>query len=320
MPAFHTVRIEPTFEGWRAAARELLVAGVPPDAVAWRERADAQLDALADIDGDLFASSGDDATRARGVMVADVDVARLNSGGAPALGGARVGAADANAQRPPRVPRRFVEVATTAACHADARRWPLLYRVLWRVTHGEPQLMDVAVDDDVHRLLRMDKAVRHDVHKVHAFVRFRRVAGEPGATAHEEATEQWVAWFEPTHDCLALAAPFFARRFPNMRWSILGPRRSAHWDGATLLLGPGMPREAAPAGDALEQLWRTYYASIFNPARTRPRAMRAEMPKKYWHMLPEASIVPDLVADAPARVRRMIEAEARPPRRRRPRE
>ena len=86
-------------------------------------------------------------------------------------------------------------------------------------------------------------------------------------------------------------APFFARRFPNMRWSILGPRRSAHWDGRALLLGPGMSREAAPAGDALEQLWRTYYASIFNPARTRPRAMRAEMPKKYWHLLPEAAIV-----------------------------
>ena len=311
---FHTVRIDPTFECWRAAARQLLRAEVPPHAVAWREHADAQLDALAE-DDDLFAAPREDgSSRAHLVMLADAGGARLKSGGAPALGD------DTPGRDTPRVPRRFVDAATTAACHADARRWSLLYRVLWRLTHGEPQLMDVAVDDDVHRLLRMDKAVRHDVHKLHAFVRFRRVASQPGESAGDAAAEHYVAWFEPTHDCLALAAPFFARRFPNMRWSILGPRRSAHWDGRTLLLGDGMPRDAAPAGDALEQLWRTYYASIFNPARTRPRAMRAEMPKKYWHMLPEASIVPELIADAPARVRRMIEAEANPPGRRRRRE
>jgi probable DNA metabolism protein len=179
--------------------------------------------------------------------------------------------------------------------------------------------MDVAVDDDVYRLLQMDKAVRRDVHKLHAFVRFRRVADAPSQPGDDDdsAREHYVAWFVPTHDCLALAAPFFARRFPNMRWSILGPRRSAHWDTRSLVLGPGVPRDAAPSGDALEALWRTYYASIFNPARTRTRAMLGEMPKKYWHLLPEAAIVSDLVADAPARVRRMIEAEARPPRARR---
>jgi uracil-DNA glycosylase len=312
MPAFHTVRIEPTFESWRTAARMLLDADVPPEVVAWRELADAQLDALAG-DDDLFVAAGDrDDGSARLVTADGAARATLHPGGPPAP----AAAPEPQVAPAPRVPRRFVEAATTAACHADARRWALLYRVLWRLTHGEPQLMQVAVDDDVHRLLRMDKAVRHDVHKLHAFVRFRRVAGEPGGAARD-AVEQYVAWFAPTHDCLALAAPFFARRFPNMRWSILGPRRSAHWDGETLLIGAGMPRDAAPAGDALEQLWRTYYASIFNPARARPRAMRAEMPKKYWHLLPEASIVPDLLADAPARVRRMIEAEASPPRPRR---
>jgi uracil-DNA glycosylase len=311
MPAFQTVRIEPSFEGWRAAARQLLRADVPPDAIAWRELEDAQLDAL-EQDGDANAPTrAHDAARGLVVRLDDVASARLKAGGPPGPDATR----DATRDAAPRVPRRFVEAATTAACHADPRRWALLYRVLWRLTHGEPRLLEVAVDDDVYRLLRMDKAVRHDVHKLHAFVRFRRVAGEPGEQAHGTTTEQYVAWFVPTHDCLALAAPFFARRFPNMRWSILGPRRSAHWDGSTLLIGAGMPREAAPAGDALEQLWRTYYASIFNPARARPRAMRAEMPKKYWHQLPEASIVSELLADAPARVRRMIEAEANPPRR-----
>lgn len=286
-----TLRIEPSLEGWREAARALLAAGVPPTEVAWREQTSAQLELLAGAEAGAGAREVAQAPRAPAILMSGGGRATPSSGADPERF---------------RVPRRFLEVATTAACHADPGRWALLYRVLWRLVHGEPRLLEVAVDDDVHRLLRMDKAVRREVHKVHAFVRFRRVLHEEG--------ERFVAWFAPTHDCLALAAPFFARRFPNMHWAVLGPRRSAYWDTAALRLGPGVPRDAAPGDDALEALWRTYYASIFNPARTRPRAMRAEMPRTYWHLLPEAAIVPDLIADAPARVRRMLEAEARPPR------
>lgn len=267
------VRIEPTLDAWRAAARALLHARIPPADVAWREAGDAQAELLPDAGS-----------------VPDI---------APGPGAFRV-------------PRRFVDLAQAVACHADRGRWAALYRVLWRLTSGEPRLLEVAVDDDVHRLLRMDKAVRREIHKVHAFVRFRRVGPRTG-----DAPEHFVAWLETEHDCLPLAAPFFARRFPNMRWSILGPRRSAHWDGTSLRLDAGLARDAAPAGDELEVLWRTYYANIFNPARVRPGAMLAEMPRKYWHALPEASLVSDLIADAPARVKRMLEAEARPPRRRR---
>jgi len=53
--------------------------------------------------------------------------------------------------------------------------------------------------------------------------------------------------------------------------------------------------------DDVEQLWTTYYAHIFNPARLKVKAMQAEMPKKYWHNLPEAALIPDLIAGAEAR-------------------
>jgi DNA polymerase len=252
---------DPTFDGWRTAARTLLRAGVPPGETLWAER-DGEQPLLGGL----------------------VEVA-------PAPGDAGDGAA--------RVPRKFVEVAERAACFRDPARWPLLYRVLWRLTHGEPRLMDVVVDPDVHRISAMEKAVRRDVHKMHAFVRFRRVEADDGET--------FVAWFRPEHLVVEYATPFFARRFAAMRWSILGPDRSAFWDGRRLHFGPGVPRSAAPPPDALEALWRTYYAHIFNPARMKLGAMRAEMPKKYWDNLPEAAIIPALVQDAPARVAEMIE-------------
>ncbi|MEM8754303.1 MAG: UdgX family uracil-DNA binding protein, partial [Pseudomonadota bacterium] len=55
-------------------------------------------------------------------------------------------------------------------------------------------------------------------------------------------------------------------------------------------------------------LWRTYYASIFNPSRLMTKAMRAEMPRKFWRNLPEASLIPELVRTAPARAQAMRDA------------
>jgi len=257
-----------TLAGWREAARALLAAGVPPQAVLWSgDDAAPLLDGL------------DDATR----------------------GPAVESPADTPAQQS-RVPRALLELVEAAACFRDPERWGLFYRLVWRVTHGERHLLQVASDPDVHRLLRMEKAVRREIHKMHAFVRFRAVQ------AGGEAEPCYVAWFEPEHPVVERATPFFARRFAAMRWSILTPERCAHWDGETLAFTPGLPRSAAPDADELEELWRTYYAHTFNPARLRPSAMRAEMPKRYWRNLPEAALIPELVHGAPGRVRRMIEA------------
>jgi DNA polymerase len=266
---------EPTFDGWRAAARGLLEAGAAPDAVLW-EAAGGEQAALDGFAMDAAAPAADAAPSARY-----------------------------------RVPRRFFELAEAAACHADGERWALLYRVLWRLNHGEPHLLEIAVDPHVHRLLRMEKAVRREIHKMHAFVRFKEVEEEDGS-AH------YVAWFEPEHPIVERGTPFFAERFASMRWSILTPLGCAHWDGESLAFTPGLPRSAAPGDDALEGLWRTYYRSTFNPARVRTNAMRAEMPVRYWRNLPEARQIGELVREAPQRVRAMVERHGLPPELQRP--
>ena len=60
----------------------------------------------------------------------------------------------------------------------------------------------------------------------------------------------------------------------------------------------------------MEDLWRKYYASIFNPARLKIGAMLREMPKKYWKNMPEAVLIPELVADAQSREAKMVEKGA----------
>ncbi|MGG5811892.1 UdgX family uracil-DNA binding protein [Falsiroseomonas sp. CW058] len=246
------------FDAWRDAARGLLAAGVPPAEAEWCVPGEA---------AGLFAEAAH-----------------------PSAPGPDAGV--------PRVPRAFVEAAATAIRHADRDRFGLLYRMLWRLTHGEPSLMEVATDPDTARLHAMAKAVRRDAHKMHAFLRFRMVPTEDGV--------RHVAWFEPEHHIEEAEAGFFVRRFAGLQWSIVTPKRSVHWDGGALRLGPGGSRRDVPPDDAVEPLWRAYYAAIFNPARLKPGAMRAEMPRRYWRNMPETAEIPRLIAEAPKRVAEMV--------------
>ena len=232
-----------------------------------------------------------------------VEAGGVEQGILPGLGAAPTAAAAPD--KGFRISRQFLDLAGAAACHSDPDRWELLYRMLWRQAHGEPRLLENEVDDDVRRLALLEKAVRRDSHKMKAFVRFRRVVAEDGQ-------ETFIAWHRPDHDILERVAPFFVDRFGVMRWSILTPRASAHWDLENLTFGPGLPRTAAPEGDELEDLWRTYYGSIFNPARIKLKAMRAELPVRHWATLPEARMIPELLRRAPTRVEEMIESSRRP--------
>jgi uracil-DNA glycosylase len=202
------------------------------------------------------------------------------------------------------VSARFVELAQIAILHRSPQRFALLYRLLWRLRQNH-DLLDIATDPDVNEIAAMAKAVRRDEHKMHAFVRFREIG--------REQKSHYVAWFEPEHHIVELAAPFFARRFADMPWSILTPDLCAHWDGHAVSITPGVAKSEAPTQDRLEETWRSYYASIFNPARLKVAAMRNEMPKKYWRNLPEASLIKPLIEGATRTASAMIANAATEP-------
>jgi DNA polymerase len=90
------------------------------------------------------------------------------------------------------------------------------------------------------------------------------------------------------------------------RWTILTPDESVSWDRTTVVVRPGLPQRLAPDPDDVEAMWKTYYASIFNPARIKVRAMKKEMPVRHWATLPEAALIDDLLRDAPSRVEEMV--------------
>ena len=192
------------------------------------------------------------------------------------------------------VSKVFIDAASWACFYRADDRWDLLYRILWRMQFEDKSMMMNLTDDDVMRLQRRSKAVHRDTHKMKAFVRFKQV--------DENA---YVAWHNPDHFITRLAAPFFKRRFTIMKWSILTPDESMHWDGKNLVFSEGVPDDPCLKDD-FETYWLTYYAHIFNPARIKIKAMKKEMPVRHWKTLPETKLIESMLEQAPKRVEQML--------------
>jgi uracil-DNA glycosylase len=199
------------------------------------------------------------------------------------------------------ISRAALETLESALCHSDPERFARAYGAVLRLCEGEVHWPDRS-DPAIRRILAQAKSVARDIHKMHAFVRFREVPADGPRRA-------FAAWFEPEHNIVEAAAPFFARRFGDMDWVIATPVLTARFVSGALAFQETAPG-ARPPEDATEELWRTYYASIFNPARLMVKAMQTEMPRKYWRNLPEATLIPDLIRSAPQRAAAM---QAAPP-------
>jgi len=272
------IRIDPDFAAWQRAAKWLLLEQTPPHHIEWIERGAEQ--------ASLFAMAEEFTRDHPGTLA---------------------------------VPRAFVEIARTVACHRNVPHWDRMYRVLWRLLHEDRNLLHISVDPDVRALFDLQQEVRLDTQRMQAFVRFRELKSE----------QRFVAWYQPDHRVTRRVAPSFVRRFKSMRWSILTPDECAHWDEGQLRFTVGVQKEfvkggaksiakesggsvpaAAPDADRIEDLWREYYRSTFNPARVNEGLMRQHMPKHLWQNLPEADTIREALATSAQRVEQMLKDKA----------
>jgi probable DNA metabolism protein len=341
---------------FRSEARALLQQRIAPECVHWHV-ADAP-------EGDLFALPA----AAQPSDFGSSNTTNIcTSDRASAAAEAAVVSQAASATSTLRVPAFFLDLCRRVILHRDSGRFGLLYRLLWRLAH-EPGLRHDPLDVDRIQAEQMARAVRRDMHKMTAFVRFRTMHPQVTDIGSEAVTQNasqakisqldstekpehllHIAWFEPQHHIVAAIAPFFVRRFTGMHWAILTPLASIEWIPTSLapeatsnhaderrskearditppaarrrgrlLLGPPAERQDAPPADAGEALWLTYYANIFNPARLKLRMMQKEMPRRYWHNLPEAQLISTLSASAHQRSTQMVEQPASVVRRRLP--
>ena len=252
-------RFEPNLSAWRNEARRLLQLNTRPDQILWPQQDEQSLFFFEDVSSQVTAIASTQAFN---------------------------------------VPKEFLTLAQFVSCHTDPTKWSLLYRILFRLKNETPNLLKIASDVDVQKANMMMKSVTRDIHKMHAFVRFKYVKAENGQ-------EIYMAWHRPEHFILEESAPFFVRRFGDKPWCILTPDKSAFWDLKNLRFAEGVPQHLFKIKDDFDELWKTYYSSIFNPARIKIKAMKSEMAVKYWSTMPETQLIADLVRNAPARLEQM---------------
>ncbi|WP_279089707.1 UdgX family uracil-DNA binding protein [Bartonella apis] len=206
-----------------------------------------------------------------------------------------------------RVPKQFINLAKNVICHESEDSAALLYRLLYRLQQDKT-LLEKIYDIDTATALSRQKAVCHDIHHMHAFLRFKEICG----LGNDNFRRRFTAWYEPQHFIIAEAIPFFCRRFSDMDWQILTPKGSAFYFNKRLFFGEPIFKKPENK-DEIEELWKTYFASIFNPARLKVKTMQSHMPKKYWSNLPEAEIVDSLIGDAETRIETMERQPVRQP-------
>lgn len=186
--------------------------------------------------------------------------------------------------------REALKQLRAAARHAEPRRWAFLYRVIWRYAHGDHSAV-LPGDVDGARLVRLVRDVSREYHHWRAFMRFQEARGPDQAPV-------LMAWFTPEHDILEPLADYFEKRLGRAHWIIASPCGLARHDGQSVAFD-WTPRLPPPQqDDDAEALWRTYYRSIFNPARVNLALTRQHLPARYWKHLPEGDLIPQLAAAA----------------------
>ncbi|ASL46005.1 hypothetical protein bAD24_III01315 [Burkholderia sp. AD24] len=254
------ISIEPSFAAWRRAARAVLRQEIEPAQIDWVElEGDA-------AQGGSSSEAGQETTHAATVGAADVAAASANSA----------------ATAPAAIPRELLSRLKAAACYRAPDRWALLYRILWRWTHGERQV--IALDDpDGAQLAHRMQSVNQESEDLVALTLFRRRDPSMGLP-------EFVGWYEPHHDLLERAAAYFGKRMGDSTWMLATPQGAAFWNGMLLRIGRPATEESTEAAHALPAsamtgeaitseptaaLWLACYARAFN-------AEAAPVPLRYW--------------------------------------
>lgn len=198
------------------------------------------------------------------------------------------------------VPKEFGKIANSLSMLRTTDKWGLLYKILYRLKFENKNLLQIPSDKDIRQANLYLKSIGRDIHKMHAFVRFKRAPSDK---------EAYVAWHKPEHLILRAGAPFFVKRFGDKPWSILTPDESAHWDGKKISFSKGVPFEDFNITDDWDNVWKDYYRSIYNPTRLNVKMMKQEMAPKYWKALPEAEIIQELIKNTPDMLEKAKDAQ-----------
>lgn len=138
-------------------------------------------------------------------------------------------------------------------------------------------------------LQKIRKQMGREVHRMHAFVRFR-----------ETIDGLWVALIEPDFNVLPLAGQHFKDRYPAMKWFIIDLKR--HYglyhekgkmefktiENEQLFELKKVDSDILTTEEnAFTDLWKTYFKSVNISERNNHKLQLRHVPKRYRHLMTE---------------------------------
>lgn len=162
------------------------------------------------------------------------------------------------------------------------------------------------LNDTVFKIKRIRDKVAREIHRLHGFIRFRKLAGGI-----------YYAPVEPDYNVIQFLAPHFTARFADQKWLIHDLKRKTgiYYNGSRCIFLPGV--EIAPeiltnlCADlqafesvttrahavlskilendelAFQALWDQYFKQIAIAERRNKRLQKQRMPVRYWKYLVE---------------------------------
>lgn len=192
----------------------------------------------------------------------------------------------------------FKSLVENVLCHSDESKFDLLYDFFVDYVKN-PNVIKNPIHKDLSVLKVFSKQVSRDIHKMRAFVRFNECT--------KDGKIYYIAFHKPDHYILLKNSSFFMERFNNMNWVIFSPYGVISWNQKELFYDEKSFSQSDFPDDPFVNLWKTYFSNIFNPARLKIKAMKNEMPIRYWSNMPETELIPDLIRSASERVTVMKE-------------
>ncbi|MBP1743926.1 MAG: hypothetical protein H6Q58_904 [Firmicutes bacterium] len=137
-------------------------------------------------------------------------------------------------------------------------------------------------DKRVMDMIRAERKVVFEVHRMHGFLRFQEMPGF------------FYAPFEPDHNITALVTPHFAERLPDQDFiihdlgrGIASVCRRGDWFVTSIEGSVRADFLQGKGGNIYEDLWKGYFSWASIDERNNPGNQKRQMPKRYWKHLTE---------------------------------
>lgn len=171
---------------------------------------------------------------------------------------------------------------------------------IYRLVHllmrrNDPGILDNFADPDVLYCAQIQKMIRREVHRMHAFVRFQKATNDV-----------FYAVISPDFDVIPLIGDHFQRRYADQSWVIFDSARhyGLFYDLNDLSFIDGdsdifQQASSNPIGrtelegqeDQYQTLWKQYFSSVTIQERRNIKLHLRHMPRRYWKYLVEKQVV-----------------------------